>query len=98
MSKAIELAEEFIEEASKSVSNVSMIPASLAVDVVFELRRLAALEAELNAIKAAGPVAHCALALDGKHIAFFDGKPMVMVGPVGNEHHDTPLYAIKESK
>lgn len=37
------------------------------------------------------PVAHCALTPAGK-IAYFDGKPMVMVGPVGNEHHPTPLY------
>jgi hypothetical protein len=25
-------------------------------------------------------------------IAYFDGKPMVMPGPVGNEHHPVPLY------
>jgi len=37
------------------------------------------------------PVAHCALTASGK-IAYFDGKPMVMVGKVGNEHHPTPLY------
>lgn len=39
----------------------------------------------------AEPVAHCCLTEAGQ-IAFFDGKPMVMVGPVGNEHHSTPLY------
>lgn len=38
------------------------------------------------------PVAWCALTPSGK-IAYFDGKPMVMVGPVGNEHHPDPLYA-----
>jgi hypothetical protein len=37
-------------------------------------------------------VAHCALTASGK-IAHFDGKPMVMVGPVGNEHHPVPLFA-----
>src|SRR5690606_23905872 len=35
-------------------------------------------------------VAWCELTPSGK-IAFFDGKPMVMAGPVGNEHHTTPL-------
>lgn len=38
------------------------------------------------------PVAHCALTPAGK-IAHFDGRPMVMIGSVGNEHHPTPLYA-----
>lgn len=38
------------------------------------------------------PVAHCALTPAG-NIAYFDGRPMVMVGPVGNKHHPTPLYA-----
>lgn len=42
------------------------------------------------------PVAWCHLAPSGK-IAYFDGKPMVMPGSVGSEHHETPLYAgIKE--
>lgn len=36
-------------------------------------------------------VAYCALTPSGK-IAYFDGKPMVMAGPVGNEHHPHPLY------
>lgn len=40
----------------------------------------------------AQPVAWCCLTAAG-NIAYFDGKPMVMVGPVGNEHHKTPLYA-----
>ena len=40
----------------------------------------------------AQPVAWCALMPNGK-IAYFDGRPMVMPGPVGNEHHTTPLYA-----
>lgn len=38
------------------------------------------------------PIAHCQLTQGGE-IAFFDGKPMVMTGPVGNEHHPTPLYS-----
>ena len=60
-----------------------------------ELTRLAAME---QAIKDAQPVAHCALSIDGNHIAFFDGKPVVMVGRVGNEIHDTPLYTLKGIK
>ena len=38
------------------------------------------------------PVAWCCLTPSGK-IAYSDGKPMVMPGPVGNEVHRTPLYA-----
>lgn len=41
--------------------------------------------------ESAQAVAHCALTPAGK-VAYFDGKPMLMVGPVGNEHHPTPLY------
>lgn len=37
------------------------------------------------------PVAWCALTASGK-IAYFDGKPSVMPGPVGNECHPHPLY------
>ena len=37
------------------------------------------------------PVAWCQLSASGK-IAYFDGKPMLMTGPVGNECHTTPLY------
>lgn len=37
------------------------------------------------------PVAWCSLTPSGR-IGYFDGKPMVMVGPIGNEHHTTPLY------
>jgi hypothetical protein len=44
------------------------------------------------AAQAAQPVAWCSLTPSGK-IAHFDGRPMVMIGPVGNEHHQTPLYA-----
>lgn len=48
--------------------------------------------AALSALPAAGePVAWCALNAAGG-IAYFDGKPMVMPGKVGNEHHPTPLY------
>ena len=35
-------------------------------------------------------VAWCALTPSGK-IAYFEGKPMVMPGPVGNEHHPHAL-------
>lgn len=44
----------------------------------------------------AEPVAWCALTPSGK-IANFDGKPMVMVGPVGNEHHTDPLYTAPQA-
>ena len=37
------------------------------------------------------PVAWCELTPAGK-IAYFDGRPMVMPGPVGNEYHTVPLY------
>lgn len=48
--------------------------------------------AALSAPLAGGePVAWCALKGDGS-IAYFDGKPMVMPGKVGNEHHPVPLY------
>jgi hypothetical protein len=40
----------------------------------------------------AEPVAWCELTPAGK-IAYFDGRPMVMPGPVGNDCHTTPLYA-----
>ena len=53
---------------------------------------LAALSARLKAdAPVAEPVAHCQLTPSGK-IAHFDGKPMVMVGPVGNDCHPDPLY------
>ena len=38
------------------------------------------------------PVAWCELTPNGS-ITYFDGKPMVMCGPVGNECHTVPLYA-----
>lgn len=40
----------------------------------------------------AEPVAWCSLTPAGA-IGYFDGKPMVMPGKLGNEHHTTPLYA-----
>ena len=36
-------------------------------------------------------VAWCCLNQSGK-ISYFDGKPMIMVGKVGNQLHETPLY------
>lgn len=39
----------------------------------------------------AAPVAWCELT-EGGQIAYFDGKPMVMPGPVGNDCHPHPLY------
>lgn len=56
------------------------------------------IEQALSAAPAAQPepVAWCHLTPSGK-VGYFDGKPMVMFGSVGNEHHETPLYAgIKE--
>lgn len=38
------------------------------------------------------PVAWCALNADRSGIAYFDGKPIIMTGPIGNEHHPDPLY------
>lgn len=53
-----------------------------------------ALKAELERIKALPPVAWYAPALDGRSVSYFDGKPMIMVGPIGNEHHTEPLIAL----
>lgn len=36
-------------------------------------------------------VAWAELTASGR-IAYFDGRPMVMFGPVGNEHHPVALY------
>lgn len=58
----------------------------------------AALEAHLREVPMGEPVAHCSLTPSGK-IEHFDGKPTVMVGPVGNPLHPVPLYRHpKESK
>ena len=46
----------------------------------------------LKAEQVGEPIAWCELSLDGKHIAYFDGKPVIMVGPIGNDCHKTPLY------
>jgi hypothetical protein len=51
---------------------------------------IAALEQEL-AKPEQEPVAWCSLNGCGE-IGFFDGKPMIMVGKVGNDCHETPLY------
>jgi hypothetical protein len=37
------------------------------------------------------PVAWCSLTIGG-NIEYFDGKPMVMPGDVGNDCHKDPLY------
>jgi len=47
---------------------------------------------ELKALK---PVAFCSLTPNGM-IGYFDGKPKIMVGKVGNDCHTTPLYALDE--
>lgn len=38
------------------------------------------------------PVAHCQLSIGRKTVAYFDGKPIFMTGPVGNDSHRDPLY------
>lgn len=62
----------------------------------FYRTRCKELEASLAEIQAPGsasqePVAWCELTPSGQ-IAYFDGKPMIMPGPVGNDCHTTPLY------
>lgn len=52
------------------------------------------LRSELERIKALKPVAWYAPALDGRSVSYFDGKPMIMIGPIGNEHHTEALYAL----
>jgi hypothetical protein len=47
---------------------------------------------ELQKLK---PVAFCALTPNGM-MGYFDGKPMIMVGKIGNDCHTTPLYALDE--
>lgn len=59
---------------------------AITADLIDEAR------AALAAQPQAAPVAWCQLAIDGRHIAYFDGKPMVMPGPVGNDCHPHPLY------
>jgi len=49
---------------------------------------------ELRELK---PVAFCALTPNGM-MGYFDGKPMIMVGKVGNDCHTTPLYALEVTK
>jgi hypothetical protein len=64
-------------------------------DPRFEVRPLYAVPQPAPAVPQpeapAEPVAWCSLTKNGK-IAYFDGRPMIMPGPVGNEVHDTPLY------
>jgi hypothetical protein len=43
------------------------------------------------------PVAWCSLNGRGE-IGYFDGKPMIMVGKVGNDCHETPLYTAPPRK
>ena len=44
------------------------------------------------------PVAWCELDADRRGIAYFDGKPIIMTGPSGNEHHPDPLYTNPQPK
>jgi hypothetical protein len=43
------------------------------------------------------PLAWCSLNGRGE-IGYFDGKPMIMVGKVGNDCHETPLYTAPPRK
>jgi hypothetical protein len=63
-----------------------------AADLEWHAWRSLATTPAVQAEQPAGVVAWCALTPSGQ-IAYFDGKPMVMPGPVGNEHHPVPLYA-----
>lgn len=45
----------------------------------------------------AEPVAFCDLTQDGKSIAYFDGKPCIMTGKVGNDCHPHPLYTTPQT-
>ena len=44
------------------------------------------------------PVAWCALNADRSGIAYFDGRPIIMTEPIGNEHHPDPLYTKPQPK
>ena len=57
-----------------------------------EYEKALAAARELQKLK---PVAFCALTPNGM-MGYFDGKPMIMVGKVGNDCHTTPLYALDE--
>lgn len=52
----------------------------------------AAVTAKLKEWEAQGAVAWCELNLSRTGIAYFDGKPVIMTGPVGNDCHPTPLF------
>ena len=59
-----------------------------------EVNEAIAAARELKALK---PVAFCSLTPNGM-IGYFDGKPKIMVGKVGNDCHTTPLYALEVTK
>lgn len=48
--------------------------------------------AKLKEWEGQGAVAWCELNLSRTGIAYFDGKPVIMTGPVGNDCHPTPLF------
>lgn len=58
-----------------------------------QINKALAAAKELRNLK---PVVWCSMSsvADIQYIHYFDGKPMIMVGGVGNEHHKTPLYAL----
>lgn len=99
MSRAEELAKELLEVIDGPAFHV---PHYMARQAAAELRRLAQVEAEhaalLKAISDAEPVAWYAPAIDGRSMARFDGRPMLMVGAVGNEIHTAPLYTLNGIK
>lgn len=89
-SKALELAD-YITPTAENVPCIKDLN-----DAADELRRqhaeIAELKAELERIRALQPVAWYAPALDGWSVSYFDGKPVIMVGRVGNAIHTRPLF------
>jgi hypothetical protein len=88
--EALKLAREALLPLARADRGSILYPYSL-----LAVNAVKACDAELDAALAhqatAEPVAWCELTPNGQ-IAYFDGKPMVMPGPVGNDCHPHPLY------
>ena len=52
----------------------------------------------VKSLKPSEAVAWCSISVNLQHIHYFDGKPMIMVGSIGNDHHQTALYALDQVK
>jgi len=78
-----------------------IIDALQRVELLFEahgqyphtLREVKEALAAANELRGLQPVVFCALTPNGM-MGYFDGKPMIMVGKIGNDCHTTPLYAL----